>query len=134
LFVGGEGKLVIVQSHVRWNNEAMNLLGDTLDTFVVLQNLIFDINNIIILMKLQLKVFHSELLMEVFDNVFGTDKIYSFLIIRFQSSIDLSNILRASVEQIGPTIIGISANFAAGIASLIVSLNRRQQVTPLCYI
>lgn len=104
----------------------MNLLGDTLDTFVVLQNLIFDINNIIILMKLQLKVFHCELLMEVFDNVFGTDKIYSFLIIRFQSSIDLSNVLRASVEQIGLSVIAFSANFAAGIASLIVSLNRRQ--------
>mgnify|MGYP006095017119 CR=1 FL=1 len=60
----------------------MNLLGDTLDALIVFQNLIFDVDDIIILMKFQLEIFFAKFIMEVSDNFLGTDKVNSFLVIR----------------------------------------------------
>ena len=101
LFVGCEGKPVIVQSHVGWNDETMDLLGNTLHAFVVFQNLVLYVNDVIVLMQFQLEILFSKFIMEVFYNFLGTSEINAFLVVRLESSIYFGNVFRTSVEQIG---------------------------------
>ena len=54
LLVGRERKLVIRVGHVSWHYEAVDLLRNPLHAFVVFQNLVFNIYDILVLMQFQL--------------------------------------------------------------------------------